>query len=246
MSTHPPPHVVVPRNTHTLGQPPFFFRVACCEPPGLFFGRCTVAVARLSSLSVFACLVVHAKWFGGGGGRLRRRFGLFGCSGWRVFSRSIHTEFNPPLLPTSPPPPVVAPAALFSFSRGPVSRVSRITHRFVPPISLDAEYGTVSTSAQPVLWKTDERNSICHCEGAVPWAAPPPASRRQARERSIFFSQLLSPQAVGGRKVVGLTACFFCVGEGGGIYCHDRRGGVKIAPQAGSASYSYLFCVNEP
>lgn len=46
--------------------------------------------------------------------------------------------------------------------------------------SLDAEYGTVSASAHPVMWTTDERNAICHCEGAVPWAAPPPASRRQA------------------------------------------------------------------
>ncbi|CAM9972397.1 unnamed protein product [Ectocarpus sp. 12 AP-2014] len=47
-------------------------------------------------------------------------------------------------------------------------------------LSIDAEFGTVSASAQPVLWTTDEKNAICQCEGAVPWAAPPPASRRQA------------------------------------------------------------------
>ncbi|CAM9267766.1 unnamed protein product, partial [Sphacelaria rigidula] len=41
------------------------------------------------------------------------------------------------------------------------------------------ERGTVFASARPVLWTTDESNGICHCEGTVPWAAPPRASRRQ-------------------------------------------------------------------
>eukprot|EP00752_Nemacystus_decipiens_P008498 g7591.t2 len=55
-------------------------------------------------------------------------------------------------------------------------------------LSLDAEFGTVSTSAQPVLWSTDEKNSICHCEGAVPWAEPPPTSRRQVALRAHLRS----------------------------------------------------------
>lgn len=54
---------------------------------------------------------------------------------------------------------------------------------FVQPFrlrrSLDEEQGTISTSSQPVLWRTDESNAICQCEGAVAWAVPPPVSRRQ-------------------------------------------------------------------
>ncbi|CAB1114725.1 unnamed protein product [Ectocarpus sp. CCAP 1310/34] len=53
---------------------------------------------------------------------------------------------------------------------------------------IDAEFGTISASAQPVLWTTDEKNAICQCEGAVPWAAPPPASRRQASKTAHWRS----------------------------------------------------------
>lgn len=48
-------------------------------------------------------------------------------------------------------------------------------------LNLDEERGTVSASVQPVLWTTDEERGICHCEGAVTGAAPPPSSGRQVR-----------------------------------------------------------------
>lgn len=59
--------------------------------------------------------------------------------------------------------------------------------------SLDGELGTVSASAKPVLWATDETNAICHCEGAVPWATPAPASRQQVLFFILFFLNLAIP-----------------------------------------------------